>query len=284
LVYSSQKFVSACRAAGINAIHVDGEDRERDEKIQAFKRGEITLLSNSNLLHTGVDFPVCDATLCLRPTRSKVLYQQIIGRSTRTIPGLIDNIEDVPGRLEAIANSSKPLATIIDPMWLSLDHDLVTPGFMVAENQEDAEEINKRATGSYSLRGLNQQVIRDRTEAMLRQFDTAARFREGRLNPQYFAAAIKDYTLLRYEPVHPWERETIRKFTRERLEILGIDPSGVATEGEGRAICKAVYRRYSRGLAQIRTLSPLIDSGWPMEKLWSLTEKEAQAKARIKLR
>lgn len=283
LVYSSVKFVSACRAFGINAVHVDGEDPQRDEKILAFKRGEITLLSNSNLLHTGVDFPVCDSTLCLRPTRSKVMYQQIVGRSTRTIPGLIDGIENAEDRLRAIRNSSKPLATIIDPMWLSVDHDLVTPSFLVAETQEDAEEINKRAGSSYSLRGLNAQVVRDRTEAMLRQFETAARFRKGKVDAKFFAAAVKDYALLRYEPVYASETKPVSKSTRWHLEKLGIDPDSVSTEGEGRAVVRAIGRRMYKGLSQIRTIGRLIEEGWPLEKLWELTEAQAQAKLRIEV-
>ena len=38
---------------GMNAVHVDGEDPERDQKLEAFRQGKITLLSNASLLHIG---------------------------------------------------------------------------------------------------------------------------------------------------------------------------------------------------------------------------------------
>src|SRR4029077_16808803 len=154
LVASSQKFTQACVEAGINAVHVDGEDPQRDQKLQAFREGRITLLSNSNLLHTGVDIPICDATLNLRPTKSKVLYTQIIGRSTRTAPGTIDHCQTVEARLRAIKASSKPHSIIIDPLWLSMEHDLVNPAFLIAADQEQAEEMGKATHGkhAYSLR------------------------------------------------------------------------------------------------------------------------------------
>lgn len=272
LIASSQKFVAACVKAGINAVHVDGEDKERDEKLQAFKDGKITLLSNSNMLHTGVDMPICNSTLNLRPTRSKVLFQQIIGRSTRTVPGLIDNIEDVPGRLRAIAGSSKPVSYIIDPLWQSLDHDLVTPAFLVAQNQEEAEELNGLAgeSNSYSLRDIQ----KEREEKIAARLKRAANFREGCIPVEYFASATGNTHLFPYEPIYAWEKEPIRRFSKERLEHFGIDPAGVKTEGHARAICKAVGVRYHNKLAKIPTLAVAAERDLP--DIWDLTESEAR--------
>lgn len=276
LVASSEKFVRACQAAGINAVHVDGEDPLRNEKLQAFKDGQIQLLSNSNLLHTCVDMPICDATLNLRPTRSKVLYQQIVGRSTRTVPGLIDGIEDTRGRLQAIAASSKPKAYIIDPLWLSTDHDLVTPSFLIAQNQEIAVEMQQRAGKSYSLRGLNHQIQAEREEKIRRRLEATARFREGRLSADYFAAATSDHELAEYEPVYRWETQVPRPFTRLLLEKGGIDPDTVRSEGQARKVIRAInIRRYKR-LAEIPALANAVEAGVDHETLWNLTLQQAQ--------
>jgi superfamily II DNA or RNA helicase len=274
LVYSSEQFVAACRKVGINAVHVDGEDKEREQKLQAFKDGRIQLLSNSNLLHTGIDFPICDATLNLRPTRSRVLYQQIVGRSTRTVPGLIDGIDSVQGRLDAIARSAKPRAYIIDPLWLSFDHNLVTPSFLVAKDQEDAEEIEKRATKSYSLRGLNRQVIAEREEAMRRLFERAASFRAGRVSYEYFRACSGDYELQCYVPVYPRELRPPSEDVKRYLAKMGIDPDTVKTDGEATAIRHAIGRRRYRRLAEIRSLGAAVEKQTP--DMWKLTEVEAR--------
>lgn len=276
LVASSQKFVRACCAEGLNAVHIDGEDPQRDQKLEAFKRGDITLLSNANLLHTGVDMPVCDATLNLRPTKSKVLYQQIIGRSTRTVPGLVDNIENVAGRLKAIANSSKPRAYIIDPLWLSADHDLVTPSFLIAPDEEFANEMHARAGSSYSLRSVRAEIQRQREEVIRRRLEATAKFREGKVAAKYFAASIHDPDLLNYEPVYSWETRAPVNFTCYLLRKAGIDPETVPSEGLARQVLLAIGRRRYKGLAEIRALGAAAEHQVSGDDLWSLSAKEAR--------
>jgi superfamily II DNA or RNA helicase len=274
LVASSQKFVAACKAVGINAVHVDGEDPERDTKLKAFRDGQIQLLSNSNLLHTGIDIPVCDATLNLRPTKSKVLYAQIIGRSTRTVPGLVDNIPDVIGRLQAIARSSKPKAYIIDPLWLSAEHDLVTPSFMIAPDQEFANEMNKAAGKSYSLRAMRSFIQEQREAAIRRRLASVARFREHKVNAEWFAAAIQDHELVNYKPVYKWEEQPPVKFSRLLLSNAGIDPDSVNSEGQARQLMQAVYRRRYKGLPEIVELAPIAESIGVTDQLWRITKKQ----------
>jgi superfamily II DNA or RNA helicase len=273
LVASSQKFVSACRAEGVNAVHVDGEDPERDLKLMQFRQGKIQLLSNSALLHTGVDIPSCDCTLNLRPTRSKVLYQQIVGRSTRTLPGVIDGLDTARSRLDAIARSEKPRAYILDPLWLSNDHDLVTPASLIAETEEEAEALRSRATGSYSLRALQREIQREREEAIRRRLEATARFREGRVQAELFAAGTHDRWLLNYQPVFGWERKPVSKFSRLLLEQRGIDPETVASEGYARALIAAVNRRRYRRMPEIRALSNAAAA--QAADLWQLSARQA---------
>jgi superfamily II DNA or RNA helicase len=278
LIASSQKFVAACVANGLNAVHVDGEDPGREEKLEAFKAGRITLLSNSNLLHTGIDIPICNATLCLRPTRSKVLYVQIVGRSTRTVPGLIDGIETQGGRLEAIARSAKPQAFVIDPLWLSKDMSLCIPAFLVAENEEFAAEMQKRAGKSYSLTDTMRAIQREREEAILRRARAVASFRNGQVTAEYFAAATHNQGLLSYEPVYAWEGRPPSRFTKLRLEQAGIDPQSVSCEGQAREAIRLVNVRRYQERAEIRYLGALAahDETLPLEELWNLSAEDVE--------
>jgi superfamily II DNA or RNA helicase len=282
LVASSQKFVAACVEAGINAVHVDGEDPNRAQKLQAFKDGRIALLSNSNLLHTGVDFPICDATLCLRPTRSKVLYQQVVGRSTRPLPGLVDSQESVSGRLEAIRTSLKPDALIIDPLWLSNDHDLVTPSFLIAENQEEAEEIERRAKKNkdYSLAAIKAAIQREREEAIARRLANAARFREGRLDYQYLAAQTGEHRLLTYEPVFKAECRAPSPFTLQVLRRMGIDTQNVTSAGLAEEIKLAIGRRRYQGRAEIRDLAAVAESEGVNPDIWKIQKTDRRLLSR----
>ena len=275
LVASSQKFVAACQKAGLNAVHIDGEDEQRDQKLELFRTGKIQLLSNAALLSTGVDIPCCDCTLNLRPTRSRVLYQQIVGRSTRTLPGTIDGISDIAKRLEAIARSEKPRAYILDPLWLSEDHSLVTPASLIAQTEEEAEAMRSRATGSYSLRYIQRQIQLEREESIRRRLEATAHFREGRISAELFAAGTHDRDLLNYEPVYAWERQPATKFSRLLLEQRGIDPDSAQGEGHARALIAAVNRRRYRKMPEIRALAAAAAA--EAADLWSLTLKQAQA-------
>jgi superfamily II DNA or RNA helicase len=270
LIASSQKFVAACEAAGLVAVHIDGEDPQREQKLQAFRDGQIQVLSNSNLLHTGVDLVRCDATLCLRPTRSKTLYQQVIGRSTRPIAGAVDGLESVSERLAAIASSAKTNALIIDPLWLSSDFNLCTPSFLIAENIEEASELHKRTGKEYSLRAVKERVQREREEAIRRRLESAAKFREGRVDYKFLAACTGEHKLLTYEPVFKKECRPPSDFVLRRLQAAGIDTSNIETAGLAEEINAAINRRRYQNRAEIRQLAAIAETDELGVEIWNV--------------
>jgi len=72
-----------CR--GIPAAHIDGNTSHETRRaaIAKFRRGEIRFLFNYEVLSTGFDVPGIDAVVVARPTLSRVLYQQMVGRGLR---------------------------------------------------------------------------------------------------------------------------------------------------------------------------------------------------------
>jgi len=78
--------------AGIRAAPVWGE-LSRDQRrstLAAFSAGEIDVITNCNVLTEGFDEPRVDCVIMARPTRSKLLYAQMVGRGTRLHPGKRD--------------------------------------------------------------------------------------------------------------------------------------------------------------------------------------------------
>ena len=74
--------------AGIHAAPVWG-GLSRDERrgtLARFSAGEIDVVTNCNLLTEGFDEPRVDCVVMARPTRSKLLYAQMVGRGTRLHP------------------------------------------------------------------------------------------------------------------------------------------------------------------------------------------------------
>jgi hypothetical protein len=72
---------------GMNAESVDGNDPRRKEKVEAYQRGEIQFLCTCSLLNEGWDSPQTSVIVMARPTLSRVLYMQQLGRGTRNHPG-----------------------------------------------------------------------------------------------------------------------------------------------------------------------------------------------------
>jgi superfamily II DNA or RNA helicase len=76
-------------AVGINAVCVVGTTPadERRRAPERLARGEIAAIVTCDLYNEGVDLPLVDTLLLLRPTQSPVLFQQQIGRGLRLANG-----------------------------------------------------------------------------------------------------------------------------------------------------------------------------------------------------
>jgi len=82
----------AFRAAGVRAEPVWGAmDRDsRRDVLRRFKDGELDVVTNCGVLTEGFDAPVTSCIVMARPTKSRGLYCQMVGRGTRLFPGKVD--------------------------------------------------------------------------------------------------------------------------------------------------------------------------------------------------
>src|SRR5438093_2860481 len=79
-------------AAGIAAEALNGTTplATRRAILQRLHTGETRVVANCAVLTEGFDEPPVDCIIIARPTQSAVLYQQMLGRGTRTYPGKTD--------------------------------------------------------------------------------------------------------------------------------------------------------------------------------------------------
>lgn len=85
----SLQMVAEFRAAGIAAEHVDGST-PADVRAGIFLRlaaGETLVVSNVGIVTEGFDCPNVESVILARPTRSLILYLQMIGRGLRAATG-----------------------------------------------------------------------------------------------------------------------------------------------------------------------------------------------------
>jgi superfamily II DNA or RNA helicase len=107
--------LAAKLAAHVGANKVRSLDGTTDKSIRAqvleeFQRGSIDYLVNCALFTEGFDAPVVSCVAIVRPTKSRSLYAQMVGRGTRTFPGKTDCLV----LNFAPTNTKHDLATIVD--------------------------------------------------------------------------------------------------------------------------------------------------------------------------
>lgn len=89
-IQHAKNLVDACLDAGITAEWISGVDSDRADKLERFARGEFQVLANCQILTEGFDDRSVDAILLCRPTKSKSLFAQMIGRGLRLNDGKTD--------------------------------------------------------------------------------------------------------------------------------------------------------------------------------------------------
>ncbi|MHA3700643.1 sacsin N-terminal ATP-binding-like domain-containing protein [Jatrophihabitans sp. YIM 134969] len=84
-VLSAQVLAALLRVRGIAAASISGATRiyDRRHNIEAFRRGELRVLTNCNVLTQGFDAPAVRALYIARPTFSPNAYIQMVGRGLR---------------------------------------------------------------------------------------------------------------------------------------------------------------------------------------------------------
>lgn len=100
-VQASKETAEAFQATGICAAHLDGTTNAdiRQQTIQDFREGRITVLCNVALFGEGFDVPDCECVILLRPTKSLTLFIQQSMRSMRYSEGktalIIDHVGNI---------------------------------------------------------------------------------------------------------------------------------------------------------------------------------------------
>ena len=95
----AQKITKLYQEHGVKAIAIDSKTpaAERQQDIEAFKKGDIQVLVNVDIFSEGFDCPDVEFVQLARPTLSLAKYLQMVGRGLRVVKGkkncvIIDNV------------------------------------------------------------------------------------------------------------------------------------------------------------------------------------------------
>ena len=127
-------------------------DREERRRVLAeFAAGKLQVVCNCGVLTEGFDDPGVEVVIMGRPTKSRSLYSQMVGRSTRPLPGVVDGPETAEARKAAIAASAKPSCLVVDFVGNAGKHKLITSADILGGKV--SEEALERAVKRVSTGG-----------------------------------------------------------------------------------------------------------------------------------
>lgn len=123
-IESAKIMAATFRQAGVPSESVDGEMPldERRAVLARLKSGETRMVSNAMVLTEGFDEPSVGCVIVARPTKSRPLYVQMVGRGTRLYPGKDDLLVlDLVGNDERLDLVSLPRLFGLSPEALDQD-------------------------------------------------------------------------------------------------------------------------------------------------------------------
>ncbi|MBE7504308.1 MAG: DEAD/DEAH box helicase [Verrucomicrobiales bacterium] len=243
LIETSKRFVEACREIGLRAVHVDGEDRT---ELETFRRREADIICNASLLTTGWDQPDVDCVMVLRPTKSLVLYSQMVGRGTRIYPG-------------------KDHLLVLDPLFLSDSMDLIRPARLIAQTPQQARSMEEVLARGEQMDLLEVEAVAaaERKRALAEKLAEQAQRNMRVVDAIEFAVGLGEETLLDYEPTMGWEREPVSPKQAAALERMGFSLQRVTCKGHANKLLDLLFKRRDLGLATPKQVKWLVKFGYP---------------------
>ncbi|MBX7210178.1 MAG: DEAD/DEAH box helicase [Verrucomicrobiaceae bacterium] len=253
LISCSRKFAAFCRDYGLAAEHVDGGSPDRKEILERFSSGETTLLSNAMLLTEGYDEPSIDCVVCLRPTKIRSLYSQIVGRGTRLHPG-------------------KDHLLLLDFLWLSERHSLIKPAHLIAADDHEADAITEALGADGDLEQAQAAANADRTRKLVEQLQQNRTRNSRTFDAMEFAVTLNDPSLAEFVPTMGWHSDPVTAKQSQLLAKFGLNPASVLMKGHAAALLDRIFMRLDLKLATAKQVRWLRKLGHPKPELASFNE------------
>lgn len=258
LVKTSQKFKKMLNQNGFNAAEVNGSSEDRKEVLRDFENGRYDVLCNSMLLTEGWDCPSVDCIIVLRPTKSRPLYCQMVGRGTR------------------LAEGKKELL-LLDFLWLTERHELCHPASLICENQEVAEKMTKNLENNSSVpfdiieaeEKASSDVIKQREETLAKQLEEMKKRKRRLVDPLQFEMSIQAEDLSSYVPSFGWECSPPSEKQIQALENYGIFPDEVDNAGKANLLLDRLAKRREEGYTTPKQIRFLESRGFQHVGEWS---------------
>lgn len=263
---------------------------KRRQIFDDYRNGEFQILTNVGIATEGFDEPGIEVIVQARPTKSRCLYAQMIGRATRPLTGTVDGIDAAAGRRAAIAESRKPFCEVIDFVGNSGRHRLITAADILGGNFSDAvvDRARKKAEASGNAEDVTdllaqaQKEIEAEREARRRAFLTP--------DVKFITKSVDPFQLWGLQPWRERGWNAGRPATEKQIALLekfGIPVRDVNFTQASQLITEIIERR-QKGRCTYKQAKWLARYGYRtdvsfdeakeiLDRLWSKKREKAEA-------
>jgi superfamily II DNA or RNA helicase len=238
----------------------------RGEILGGFERGEFQYLANVGIATEGYDCPAVEAIAQGKPTKSRALHAQMIGRGLRPIfpPGFDPNSATAAERRLAIARSTKPQLLVLEFTGNSGRHDLAcTVDILGGKFSSDEVALAKNKARATKGMQAGDALNLAREEIAEKKRNEAARrlLLEARSN--YTKRTFNPFEVLRVKRTSEaggWDRFGGTVATEAQtgyMRRLGMDVPTDCTKAEAMRLIGECQKREKAGLARFSQIAKL---------------------------
>lgn len=262
------------------------QKEERRYLLNRFKDGEVQMIVNVGILTEGFDDPGVECIIMARPTKSRSLYSQMIGRAFRPCEDIALELNDSTDRTALIANSSKPHCLVVDFAGNAGRHKLITTADILGGKISDvaicaAVQRAKAEGGPVDMSAILDEEERKAQLDALRRAKVVAK-------AEWAAKNIDPFGVLGVPK--PKERgwDKSKKLTEKQHALLvkqGMDPDTLGYAASRRMIAE-LFDRWDKDLCSYKQARILRQRGYDVnvsrdkakELITQISEKEGWKK------
>lgn len=250
--------------------------------LAAYRRGEFQFLVNVGVFTEGFDEPGIEVVAMARPTESRSLFAQMVGRGTRPLPGVVDGCHSAGDRRAAIRQSAKPTLEVLDFVGNTGKHKLVCVADVLGGRATD--EVVETAARRVRERGGS---VLDAIEAVEKELLAARELARRR-----HVLGLADYTVVPSDPfdllgVVEWREPAWHKgkpATAAQINLLeraGVPDAKGLTFTKARQLIDEITKRGREGKVGYRQALKLAELGYrtdlPLGEAMNILSKARRA-------
>ena len=238
------------RAGAAKWVHGGTPKDERATMFREYAEKRFQYMVNVGIATEGFDDPGIEVVVMGRPTKSRSLYSQCIGRGTRTLPGCIDGINDTVARRSAIALSFKPELLVLDFVGNSGRHRLIHAADVLGGDYNDdvVERAKKNIKEAQEPLSVMEELERAQRQLESEAISNDLVKKRERITARakYSTAKVNPFNVYDLEPVREkgWNQGKSPSVNQAAyLKKIGVDTSGLSFTHASQLIQRTIDNR-----------------------------------------